>query len=154
MRINKGEKCEIEFPIKPASLKTCGELNYRWDDTYKSEYEGFTKQSEVTVANPVKVLGHYNSLTVIGEDNSIWGRGWKIQGESEESKWRKLEVDSTCKKIKKVVVGKFSRAILDEEGNVFFQGRPKNYTLGSNPEYDLYLKGFVQVADDFFPRSD
>ena len=70
----------------------------------------------MTVANPVKVMGHYNSLTVIGEDNSIWGRGWKIQGEAEESKWRKFDVDAICKKIKKVVVGKFNRAILDEEG--------------------------------------
>ena len=63
-------------------------------------------------------------------------------------------VDANCKKFKKVVVGKFNRAILDVDGNVFFQGRPKNYMMGMNCDADAYLDKFTKVQDDFYPRTD
>ena len=57
---------------------------------------------------------------MLGDDNSVWGRGWKIQGEDEKSKWAKLELPSSCKNVKKLAVGKFNRVVLDDDGKLFF----------------------------------
>ena len=130
-------------------------LNNRYNDEYKFETDVFTKQNEVTAACPSKVLAHYWSLTVVGEDGSIWGRGWKIQGDNEESRWRKLEIPSDCKKVKKVVVGKYCRAVLDEAGQIFFQGRPKNYMFNKRNEGTENLQKFIKIEEDeVFPGHD
>lgn len=63
-------------------------------------------------------------------------------------------MDTACKKFKKITCGKYNRAILDEDGKLFFQGRSKTYMFGSDFDGGPCLRSFVKIDEDFYPRED
>lgn len=70
-------------------------------------------------------------MALIGEDESIWGIGHKVQGRGlENCVLRKIERPANCVGYKKVVAGKFQRYVLTESGLVFCNGENKRLCGG------------------------
>ena len=57
----------------------------------------------------------------VGSDDSIWGMGYRAQGSSEEEvKLKKLDAPEEMRNIKDICHGKFFRAVITEDGKLFW----------------------------------
>ena len=63
---------------------------------------------ETAEIKPVMVTGDHHHYTIVGEDETIWGLGYRVQGSGRENcKLRKMEKPGDCIDYKKVTSGKF-----------------------------------------------
>ena len=90
------------------------------------EHSSLKTLSGSTYAKPMRIFASHHQILIQGDSsdgNNLWGQGYRVQGRcSGEDALRKLEFESTPGPIKKVVVGKFARLLLSEDGNIWVNG--------------------------------
>ena len=90
----------------------------------------------------------------VGNDESVWGMGYRAQGLAAENRALKvLETPHNLKNFKKVVHGKFLRCILTQEGRLFYAGQVRKYIFGSHIDRNAHLLDFYEIPKDFFPAE-
>ena len=148
--VKKGEKATIEFPIRPQVATWAGNIGRGDMELTNEEFKQLDGSAQI-VAKSVHA-SHYHVMYV-GEDESLYGMGWRVQGTSaEEQKLQLIEKPADCKDYKKVTTGKFSRQILTNSGKLFFNGQSKRRQYG-NGSMDDHQKHFWEVPDNFYPRA-
>ena len=93
--------------------------------------QSFKLIPETVQCKALKIVACHNHVTIVGEDDSIWGFGYRTQGAgAENQKLRRIGKPDTCKNYKRVVAGKFQRWILTKGGELFCHGQNKRKVIG------------------------
>jgi hypothetical protein len=113
---------KIKYPVTPQLAMLSGEIYCRYQD-FNMNYNKFTRLLETADFKPKMITGEHYHYTMIGEDDSIWGLGYRVQGEGQSNcKLRKITKPADCVDFKKLTSGKFQRWILTNSGKIFGQG--------------------------------
>ena len=90
------------------------------------EHSSLKTLSGSTYAKPMRIFASHHQILIQGDSsdgNNLWGQGYRVQSLKNHSReLRKLEFEFAPGPIKKVVVGKFARLLLSEDGNIWVNG--------------------------------
>ena len=68
----------------------------------------------------------HNAAMFVGGDDSIWGIGYRPNGQgNEKAQLQKVPAPEAMRNFKKVAHGKYFRLVLTEEGKLFWQGQTR-----------------------------